>query len=166
MRLRSTLLVTTGFVLGSLAPALFGQAANPIQGTLAHIAFVVHDVDKSAAAFAEVMGVPNVPARDARKVAYPPSYGGKTMAGRYTLITANGVVWEFVQPLEGESVWRDHLEKHGESVQNIAFNVANAADARMYLESKGGKWTQAVRPTMAYVDMAPKIPITFELIGK
>ena len=166
MHARSAVLVTAGFILGSvLTPALFGQAAKPLQGTLAHIAFVVHDVDKSSADFADVLGIPNSPARVSRNIPFPPSYGGKTMNAKYTLLTANGVVFEFVEPLEGESPWRDFLEKHGEGVQNIAFNVPNAAEARKYLESKGGRWTQAIRPNMAYVDMAPKIPVTFELIG-
>lgn len=166
MHARSAILLTAGFILGSLlTPALFGQAANPMRGTLNHIAFVVHDVDKSAAALADLFGVEAPPAKVARNVAFPPSYGGKTMNGKYTLVSANGVVFEFVEPLDGESPWRDFLDKHGEGVQNIAFNVPNAAEARMFLESKGGKWTQAIRPTMAYVDMAPKLPISFELIG-
>ena len=166
MHVRSAIVVTAGFILGSvLTPALFGQAANPMQGTLAHIAFVVHDVDKTAAAFGNVFGVPAPPAVVARNVAFPPSYGGATMNAKYTLVSANGVEFEFVEPLDGQSPWKDFLEKHGEGVQNIAFNVPNAAEARMFLESKGGKWTQAIRPTMAYVDMAPKLPITFEVIG-
>ena len=167
MHARSAILVTTGFILGSvLTPALFGQqAARPLQGTLNHIAFVVRDVDKSTAAFADVFGIPNVPARVARNVPFPPSYGGATMNAKYSLLTANGVVFEFVEPLDGPSPWRDFLEKHGEGVQNIAFNVPNAAEARNYLESKGGKWTQAIKPNMAYVDMAPIIPVTLELIG-
>jgi catechol 2,3-dioxygenase-like lactoylglutathione lyase family enzyme len=144
---------------------LRAQTSNKMAGTLAHIAFAVKDVDKTGAAFSEILGVPVAPGREVRNVPFPPSYGGKKMNVKFVQFTANGVTFELLQPLDGESPWKDFMEKHGEGVHHIGFNVADATEARMFLESKGGKWTQAGSPTAAYVDMEPKLPITFEVFG-
>ena len=155
-----------GFVLGAiLAPAVQGQASNTMSGTLAHIAFAVKDIDKTAKAFADVLGVPVPQAREVRGVNFPPSYGGQKMNVKFLQFQANGVTFELLQPLDGPSPWKDFMEKHGEGVHHIGFNVADANAARTFLESKGGKWTQAPSPTMAYVDMEPLLPITFEVMG-
>lgn len=169
MKMRSSTVVTgvVGFILGAvLTPALLqGQAPSKMAGTLAHIAFAVHDVDKTAAAFADVFGVKVSPGRVARNVPFPPSYGGATMNVKFTQFTANGVVFELLEPLDGASPWKDFMEKHGEGVHHIGFNVADSTEARTMLEAMGGKWTQAASPTSAYVDMQSKLPITFEVFG-
>jgi len=150
----------------ALSPVLVrGQASNKMQGTLAHIAFAVRDVDKTSAAFGEVLGVKTSPGRAVRNVKFPPSYGGATMNVKFTQFTANGLVFELLEPLDGPSPWKDFIDKHGEGVHHIGFNVADATEARTFLESEGGKWTQAASPTSAYIDMEPKLPITFEVFG-
>jgi catechol 2,3-dioxygenase-like lactoylglutathione lyase family enzyme len=156
-----------GFVLGTvLSPVLLqSQTPSKMAGTLAHVAFAVRDVDKTGAAFAEVFGVTVAPGRTVRNVPFPPSYGGATMNVKFTQFTANGLTFELLQPLDGPSPWKDFLEKHGEGVHHIGFNVADYLEARTMLESKGGKWTQAASPTAAYVDMEPFLPITFEVFG-
>jgi methylmalonyl-CoA/ethylmalonyl-CoA epimerase len=156
------------FVAGSvLTPQLlYSQAANPMTGTLAHIAFTTRDVDKMAAAFSDVLGVKVNPGRVVRNVPFPPSYGpGAVMNVKFTQFQANGVTFELLEPLDGPSPWKDHLEKHGEGMHHIGFNVADIPVARAFLESKGGKWTQAASPTGAYVDMHPLLPFTFEIFG-
>jgi hypothetical protein len=48
-------------------------------------------------------------------------------------------------------------------VHHIGFSVADVNAARAYLESKGGKQTQAFQTFANYVDMAGAgLPITFE----
>lgn len=170
MRLRSITVVVgvVGFLLGGiLTPVLLkGQDSNPMEGTLAHIALAVHDADKTAAAFADVFGVEVRPGMVVRNVPFPPSYGGATMNVKFLQLTVNGVVFEILEPLDGPSPWKDFMEKHGEGIHHIGFNVADATAARVMLESKGGKWTQAASPTSAYVDMEPTLPFTLELFGK
>ncbi len=165
---RSTVVIALfTFVLGAaLSSALLrGQASNKMQGTLAHIAFAVKDVDKTSAAFGEIFGVKTSPGRVVRGVKFPPSYGGATMNVKFTQFSANGVTFELLEPLDGASPWKDFIEKHGEGVHHIGFNVGDITESRTFLESAGGKWTQAASPTSAYVDMEPKLPITFELFG-
>ena len=167
-----------GFILGVVLTPVFIASqilepellppSNKIEGTLAHIAFAVHDVDKTAAAFEDIFGIEINPGFDVKGVAFPPSYGGATMNVKFTQFEANGVRFELLQPLDGpddvRSPWKDFLEKHGEGVQHIGFYVANTPEAREMLISKGGKWTQAAAPTMSYVDMDPVLPITFEVM--
>jgi methylmalonyl-CoA/ethylmalonyl-CoA epimerase len=157
-----------GLVLGAVfGPApLQSQTSNPMEGTLAHIALAVSDVDKTAAALGAVFGVEAPKGREVRGVNFPPSYGGATMNVKFLQMTANGVVFELLQPLEGESPWKDHMAIHGDGVHHIGFNVADATKAREMLEGLGGKWTQAASPTSSYVDMEPLLPFTFEVFGQ
>ena len=169
MTIRTSHAITgvVGFILGALlTPVLVqGQASSAMTGTLAHIAFATKDVDKMGAAFSDVFGVKVNPGRVVRNVPFPPSYGGATMNVKFVQFTANGVVFELLEPLDGASPWKDFIAKHGEGVHHIGFNVGNSTEARTMLESMGGKWTQAASPTSAYIDMEPKLPITFEVFG-
>src|SRR5262245_31858694 len=125
----STVAAITGiisFIAGAvLTPqVLHSQAANPMTGTLAHIAFATHDVDKMAAACSDVFGVKVTSGRVVRNVPFPPSYGaGATMNVKFTQFTADGITFELLEPLDGPSPWKDHLEKHGEGMHHIGINV-------------------------------------------
>ena len=48
-----------GCVIGSIVTAqvVRGQSSDPLQGTLSHVSFVVHDVDKTARDFGALFGV-------------------------------------------------------------------------------------------------------------
>ncbi|MBM3778375.1 MAG: hypothetical protein FJW23_09080 [Acidimicrobiia bacterium] len=166
---RSVATGIAGFVLGAVLTPVFlqGQAPAPskMAGTLAHIAFAVNDVDKTAAAIGQVFGVEAPKGREVRGVRFPPSYGDQTMNVKFLQMQANGVTFELLQPLDGPNPWKDFMAKHGEGVHHIGFNVADATEARVFLEGLGGKWTQAASPTSAYVDMEPFLPITFEVFG-
>src|SRR5215831_11611999 len=140
MQTRTVAAITgiVSFIAGSvLAPQLlYSQAANPMTGTLAHIAFTTRDVDKMAAAFSDVFGVKVNPGRTVRNVPFPPSYGGQTMNVKFTQFTADGITFELLEPLDGPSPWKDHLEKHGEGMHHIGINVPDYLAARTFLESK------------------------------
>ena len=141
------------------------QAPTPVQGTLSHISFAVTDVEKTAKAFGDVFGVPVPKPRDYRDIPWGPAFPGKVMHGRLISLTINGVSFEFLQPLDGESPWLDRIKKGGDGVHHIGFNVPDVAKARDYLESKGGKQTQSFGgDRAAYVDMqGGGLPITFEV---
>ncbi len=77
---------------------------------------------------------------------------------------AAGTSLEFIQTIEGESPWKDHLARHGESVHHIRIGVPDVPTAVSLLRSKGGKQTQGFSPTVVYMDMAgAALPITFEV---
>ena len=65
---------------------------------------------------------------------------------------------ELIQPVAGPGPHRDHLDRFGQGLQHLAFNVKDQKTAIDYLVSKGGKWTMA-----PYVDMKDILGFTLEL---
>ena len=150
-------------ILGT-ASYLHGQAARPLDGSLTHISFTVNNVDKTAKAFAALFDVPYTPAKEYRDVPWGPDFPGKVMHGKIAQVRAAGTNLEIIQTIEGESPWKDHLTKHGESVHHIGIGVPDVPAAVNLLRSKGGKQTQGFSPTVVYMDMAGAgLPITFEV---
>ncbi|MGE0394213.1 MAG: VOC family protein [Vicinamibacterales bacterium] len=167
---RSVATGVAGFALGAMLTTglVKGQApATKIDGKFSHVAIVVKDVDKAAKTYGEIFGVTPPPARIVKNIPFPPSYGpGRTMGTKTTMITASGVNLELIQPLDGPSPWRDHLEKYGETVHHLAFAVPEWAPAIKFLESKGGKWVQGVEQyNFGYVDLTPQLGFTIEVMG-
>lgn len=168
MRTRSAFVLTglAGCVVGSLVTSqvVRGQAGTPLEGSLSHISFVVHDVDKTMQAFGGAFGVSGKPAQTYRDVPWGPEFPGKMMHGKIGQLRINNVGFEFIQPLEGESPWKEQLTRSGESVHHIGFSVADVPAAVALLRSKGGKQTQGYAPTVVYMDMhGAGMPITFEV---
>lgn len=168
--------VAAGFIGGWLANAQIvqgqqgqkpSQKPTPVQGTLSHVSFAVNDVEKTARAFADVFGIENVAKpQDFRDIKWGPRFPGKVMHTRRMGFTINGVSFEFLQPLDGESPWKEFIQKSGEGVHHIGFSVPDVAKARAYLESKGGVQTQDYSAAANYVDMTKAgLPITFEVTG-
>jgi methylmalonyl-CoA/ethylmalonyl-CoA epimerase len=134
-----------------------------VQGSLSHIGFAVKDVQKTAQAFASVFGVDVPKAQDFRDIPWGPRFPGRVMNVRRIGLQINGVTFEFLQPLDGESPWAEFLAAGGEGIHHIGFSVKDVTEARNYLEAKGGKQTQAFGAVANYVDMhAAGLPITFE----
>ena len=166
--IRLIVAAVAGCLVGSFVTAqlVHGQArkATPVDGRLSHISFAVTDVEKTARAFANVFGVEVPKAQDFRDIPWGPRFPGKVMHTRRIGLMINGVSFEFLQPLEGESPWKEFMAKGGDGVHHIGFSVPDVAAARDYLESKGGKQTQAFSPMANYVDMhGAGLPITFEV---
>src|SRR5262249_10952400 len=154
-------MVTATLVHGQApAPA---QKPTPVEGKLSHISFAVSDVEKTAKSFADVFGLPAGKAQDFRDIPWGPRFPGKTMNVRRIGLMINGVSFEFLQPLEGDSPWKEFLKASGDGVHHIGFSVANVPAGRDYLESKGGKQTQNYQNIANYIDMhGAGLPITFE----
>ncbi len=81
---------------------------------LHHIAVIVKDIDK-AVEYYQSLGI----ARPGREVEFPEAK--PAIRARFVDIGSTPV--EFIQPLEGESHYKDFLESQGEGVQHIAFAV-------------------------------------------
>jgi len=95
---------------------------------LHHIAVVVRDIDK-AVAYYESLGVASV----GREVVFPES----KPKIRAKFIQIGSIPIEFVQPLEGESRYKEFLDSKGEGVQHIAFAVDNLDEETAKLDEKG-----------------------------
>jgi len=157
-----------GCILGSAVTAqlVHGQAKppGPLDGKLSHIAFAVTDVDKTVKAFADVFGAPAPPIREYRDIPWGPEYPTKVMNGRIASLVVNGVSFEFIQPLDGDSPWKDFIKKSGDGIHHIGFEVKDVPAARKALQAKGGHWTQFYANWANYVDMHDAgVPATFEV---
>jgi len=155
-----------GCVVGSLVTGYYvsGQTARPLDGSLTHISFTVKDVDKTAGSFAALFGVPYTPAKEYRDVPWGPEFPGRVMHGKIAQVRVANTSFEFIQTIEGESPWKDHLTAHGESVHHIGIGVPDVPAAVGALRAKGGKQTQGYSPTVVYMDMnAAGLPFTFEV---
>ncbi len=154
--------VVTGTIVRGQGAA--SQRPSPVQGGLSHLGFAVSDVEKTAKAYADVYNVDVPKAQDFRDIPWGPRFPGKKMNVRRIGLNINGVTFEFLQPLEGDSPWKEFITKHGEGLHHVGFSVKDVAVAKDYLESKGGTQTQAFSTVAAYVDMEkPGLLFTFEV---
>jgi len=66
-------------------------------------------------------------------------YRGKPSEGRAKLafLQLENITIELIEPIGGPSTWMDFLEKHGEGVHHIAFNVENMERVKSSLREIG-----------------------------
>ena len=83
---------------------------------LHHIAVIVKDIDK-AVQYYQSLGIATV----GREVVFPEA----KPKIRAKFVQIGEVPIEFIQPLEGESGYKEFLESKGEGVQHISFDVNN-----------------------------------------
>ena len=80
---------------------------------------------------------------------------------------------EIIQPLKGESIWRDFLQTHGPGIHHLKFSVDHLSPADEYLRGQGFACVQqgaAVGPnkgkTWAYYDLEGTLPLCIELMNE
>ena len=134
-------IVAVALLIGLAAQVQLAQVQNPFAGAvIRHVGVIVADVDKAAAAYADLLGLPVRDPREATGVPFPESYQGDRSAHpKVTSIRLNNISIELLEPIGGPSPWRDHLDQFGEGLHHIAFGVPDLQAAVAYLEEKGGK---------------------------
>ncbi len=116
---------------------------------LHHIAVVVRNIDK-AVQYYQFLGIATVE----REVMFPES----KPKIRAKFVQIGSVPIEFIQPIEGESDYKEFLDSKGEGVQHIAFAVDNLDEEMVKLVVKGvsvivkGKAPAAFGSSSAYFD--------------
>ena len=95
---------------------------------LHHIAVIVKDIDV-AVKYYQSLGIATV----GREVIFPES----KPKIRAKFVQIGEVPIEFIQPIEGESGYKDFLDSKGEGVQHIAFAVDNLDEEMAKLVDKG-----------------------------
>lgn len=97
---------------------------------VAQVAFIVKDIEKSKAAFANFLGVP-VPSHfwggeyEITKVEYKGKPAPKAKCQMAFFDVGPNLQIELIQPNGETSVWQDFLDEHGEGIQHIAFHLKN-----------------------------------------
>jgi len=83
------------------------------------------------------------------------------------------VTWEWIEPLQGPTVYRDFLKAHGEGLHHIAFDVPDIDAAARAWEAVGvkvvqsGAWGEKGKPgsgRFAYADTSTVGGVTVELL--
>lgn len=79
---------------------------------------------------------------------YPPmgshpfmEYRGKEgkFRAKFCFYSLGNIELELIQPLEGESIWQEYIDKHGEGIQHVKFLIKNHKEVENYLNSNGFK---------------------------
>ena len=98
------------------------------------IALVVHDIEKAAKTWADLFGVPVPSIRD-DKPSHNPNLTYRGQEAYYGLKFAiidcrdRGFVIELHEPDEHDSTFKEFLDKHGNGVHHIGFEVGERRDA-------------------------------------
>lgn len=138
------------------------------------IALIVRDLDRSVRAYWDLLRIgpwtgytmtPEI-LKDMRYRGQPASF-----SFRHAFAWKDGVQMELIQPLEGQSLFADHLAEHGEGLHHVGIFVPDHAKAVAELESQGFKPLQSARGfgaegdgAFAYFEIDQGIATIVELI--
>lgn len=139
------------------------------------IALVVWDLEASVRAYWDLLRIgpwtaftydPSI-LKDMRYRGEPAEFGL-----RHALAWRDGVQLELVQPLEGPSIFKDHLEAHGEGLHHVGIYVPDHARAVREFEAQGFAPIQQARGfgrdgdgAFAYFTCPQPLAAIVELIG-
>jgi len=96
------------------------------------IALVVEDIEKAGKAWAKLFGVPEPEVHDASMVGDPDvTYRGKVAVygAKMAVIRLGSFVIELLEPDKRDSTFREYLDKHGQGVHHLGFEVGERRDA-------------------------------------
>lgn len=134
------------------------------------IGFIVNNIEETTRSFADFFGV-EVPEivwtgefEDAQQ-----HYKGEPIESRakQSFFEMENIQLELIEPDEGPSTWRDHLEEHGEGLHHIAFVVDDMKQTVKKMEGlnipviqkgeyQGGRY--------AYLDSFDRLKVILELL--
>ena len=104
------------------------------------VAIVVRDIEASSKLWAELLGMPvpeirtTRPGHEVKEI-----YRGKPSEGqvKLTFFDLGQVVLELLQPISEGTSWKEFLDKKGEGVQHLGFQVADPDKTSLALEKAG-----------------------------
>lgn len=137
---------------------------------ITQVAIVVHDIEKTAQAYADFFNidVPPITWTGTQEEAETEYRGEPSPArARLAFFDMGSVHLELIEPDEHQSVWREHLEQHGESVHHIAFVVKGMKGIVKKMEQKGMSLIQKGEyegGRYAYMDTTEELKVLFELL--
>ena len=106
---------------------------------ITQVALVVKDREATMEKYRQVMGLepfivcstPQVPGRKFRGV----EEDFEVKAAVYRL--ENGVELELLQPSKGSSLWQEFLDKHGDGLHHLMFEIEDLDEFEAYMASQG-----------------------------
>jgi methylmalonyl-CoA/ethylmalonyl-CoA epimerase len=135
------------------------------------VAFTVHDIEKSAADFADFLGVPKPVIKMTGSIEESQGvYRGAPMPSRAKLAffdVGENLRIELIQPDEKPSIWRELLDKNGEGFHHIAFVIKGMREKLAVLDKAGMPLVQKGEykgGRYAYVDALGQLKTIIELL--
>jgi len=133
--------------------------------TVAHVALIVNDIERTTRNYAEIFGVeaPKV------RLGASPEYMGKPTEGKAKMafINLENITLEFFEPVGGPSAWQYFLDTKGEGVHHFGFIIKDLEDHVDFFDSRhmpviqsgGGEWGR-----YRYVDATSGLATMIELL--
>lgn len=138
--------------------------------TITQVAIIVRDIEAKARAWAEVLGlpVPEIIITDTYALAQT-EYEGKPSEARAKLafFHLGQVALELIEPIGEPSTWKDQLDRHGDSLHHIAFEIKGMPAKTAFLDAKGIPLVQRGEYTggrYAYFDGNTQLGAVIELL--
>lgn len=125
---------------------------------MTQVAIVVRDIERSAKAYAEFfrLPVPQIILTDGVEKANTRYKGEPTEArAKLAFFNMGSLSLELIEPVGGPSTWQEFLDRHGEGIHHIAFNVKGMDEILVNLDQRGVPTVQRGDYTggrYAYVD--------------
>jgi len=138
---------------------------------ITQVGIVVRDIEATAAAYADVFGVPvpGISVTAPKEDSHVRYRGGETDArAKLAFFRLGQVSIELIEPVGEPSTWAEHLAAHGEGVHHIAFRVEGMDETIAYLEGKGLELVQRGDFTggcYAYLDGSGPLKVILELLA-
>jgi methylmalonyl-CoA/ethylmalonyl-CoA epimerase len=163
-------------LLGALASAVLSAQGpayhDPGMKVVTQVAIVCRDIDATSKRWAAVLGLdppPVVTTKPGHEIKV--MFRGRPSEGRAKLafIKLGQVTLELVQPLGGDTSWQQFLDKNGEGVQHIAFEVADQDETVRAFGQAGIPVLHQGRyddddGAYVYIDSAKALGVTLELL--
>ena len=135
-----------------------------------HIGIIVRDIEKKAQNYADIFGmkVPPIISVKPKELTW---YKGKELDIQHKMVFFKmGLVQiELIEPNEEESSFREFLDKHGEGIHHVTFNVKDMNETTEFLGQKGIDVVQKgdfEGGCYAYVDATEQLGAILELYQK
>lgn len=144
-----------------------------------HVGVVVNNIEKALEKMREITKF-----RDCTIVDFPPKemdrndvqliYHGKKnwFTARFCFIPMGNTEIELIEPVEGESVWKDFLREKGEGVHHLKYEVESLNEAMEFFKSKGIECPQYgsavgknLGKTWAYFDTTKELGYVIEVLN-
>ncbi|MGE5646531.1 MAG: VOC family protein [Acidobacteriota bacterium] len=168
------IIIAAAAVLAALPATAPSQEpyVDPGMKQIVQVAIVCKDIEACSQRWARMLGQkPNpirttLPGREVKVL-----YHGKPSDGRakLTFLNTGTTVLELMEPVGGPTAWKDFLDKNGEGVQHVAFQVEDLERTIKSLEQQGMPVIHRGRydsndGDYVYVDSQAKLGVTIELL--
>ena len=131
----------------------------------------MNDIETAAQTWADFLGVEKPPIRTTDSYEKSQArFRGKPTTARARLAFFDVGPWlqlELIEPDRGQSTWREELDRKGEGVHHIAFEVKGMREKLEALENSGMPVLQLGEYTggrYAYLDGSKDLKLTIELL--